>query len=128
MSNLRLRFFLFRNIDMKKIIILFLFLASGYSFAGNQVGTIKKLFVSGIDYAAPNQNPTHIVANGSYNARPDCATSGYWAVNTDTPQGKAILSLLLTANATGKEVSFFGTGNCSLRPDMETLFQVGFEN
>lgn len=113
---------------MQKIIILFLFLSSGFSFAGNQVGTIQKLFVSGRDYAPPNQNPTHVTISGDYNIKPDCATSGYWAVNTDTQQGKAMLSLLLTANATGKKVSFLGTGTCSLRPDMETLFQVGFEN
>jgi hypothetical protein len=113
---------------MKIILISFLILASGFSFAGNQVGTIQKLFVSGRDYAAPNQNPTHVSITGRYNVKPDCAISGYWAVNTDTAQGKAILSLLLTANATGKKVSFLGTGNCSLRPDMETLFQVGFEN
>lgn len=112
---------------MKKIIISFLLLASSFSFAGNQAGTIQKLFVSGIDYAAPNQNPTHVIITGSYNVKPDCATSGYWAVNTDTQQGKSILSLLLTASATGKSVSFLGTGNCSLRPDMETLFQVGIE-
>ena len=113
---------------MKTIIISFLLLASSFSFAGNQLGTIQKLFVSGRDYAAQNQNPTHVNITGSYNVKPDCATSGYWAVNTDTQQGKAILSLLLTANATGKSVSFQGTGNCSLRPDMETLFQVGIEN
>ena len=113
---------------MKIILISFLILASGFSFAGHQVGTIQKLFVSGRDYATPNQNPTHVSITGRYNVKPDCAISGYWAVNTDTAQGKAILSLLLTATATGKKVSFLGTGNCSLRPDMETLFQVGFEN
>jgi hypothetical protein len=113
---------------MKIILISFLILASGLSFAGHQVGTIQKLFVSGGDYAAPYQNPTHVSITGRYNAKPNCAVSGYWAVNTDTAQGKAILSLLLTANATGKSVSFVGTGNCSLRPDMETLYQVGFEN
>lgn len=111
-----------------KLIILVLLLASSYSYAGNQTGTIQKLFVSGRDYPAPNQNPTHVIITGTYNAKPGCATSGYWAVDTDTQQGKSMLSLLLTANATGKSVSFLGTGSCSLRPDMETLFQVGLEN
>jgi len=111
-----------------KLIIFFLLFTSGFSYAGDQTGTIQKLFVSGRDYPAPNQNPTHVYIKGSYNAKPDCATSGYWAVNTETQQGRAILSLLLTANATGKTVTFLGTGSCSLRPDMETLFQVGIEN
>ena len=113
---------------MKKIIIFFLLLASGSALAGNQTGTVQKLFVSGRDYAAPNQNPTHVHISGDYNIKPECATSGYWAVDTDTQQGKAILSLLLTAYATGKNVSFLGIGSCSLRPDMETLFQAGFGN
>ena len=113
---------------MKTIIIFFLLLVSSISFAGNQSGSVQKLFVSGRDYAAPNQNPTHLNITGNYIAKPACATSGYWAVDTDTQQGKSILSLLLTAYATGKEISLLGTGNCSLRPDMETLFQVGFEN
>jgi len=73
-----------RSNDMKKIIILFLILASDVSFAGNQVGTIQKLFVSGRDYAAPTQNPTHITITGNYIAKSDCVISGYWAVNTDT--------------------------------------------
>ncbi len=115
------------NNDMK-LIIFFLLFTSSLSYAGNQAGTIQKLFISGRDYPAPNQNPTHVNISGSYNAKPDCATSGYWALNSDTQQGRSILSLLLTANATGKTVSFLGTGDCSLRPDMETLFQVGIEN
>lgn len=113
---------------MKTILIFFLLLVSGFSIAGSQTGEVQKLFVSGRDYAAPNQNPTHLYIAGNYNAKPACATSGYWAVDTDTQQGKSILSLILTAYATGKQVSLLGTGNCTLRPDMETLFQVGFEN
>ncbi len=111
-----------------KLMIFFLLFASSVSYAGNQVGTIQKLFISGRDYPAPNQNPTHVFVTGNYNAKPDCASSGYWALNSDTQQGRAILSLLLTANATGKSISLLGTGDCSLRPDMETLFQVGIEN
>ena len=106
----------------------FLLFASSASYAGSQAGTIEKLFVSGRDYAAPNQNPTHVFVAGSYNVKPACATSGYWALNSETQQGRAILSMLITAQATGKTVSFLGTGDCSLRPDMETLFQVGIEN
>lgn len=111
-----------------KTIIFFLLFASSASYAGNQAGTIEKLFISGRDYPAPNQNPTHVFVSGSYNAKPTCATSGYWALNSDTQQGRAILSILITAQATGKTASFLGTGDCSLRPDMETLFQVGIDN
>lgn len=113
---------------MRKTTILFLLLASSCSFAGSQTGTVQKLFASGRDYAPPNQNPTHTIITGEYIAQPACATSGYWAINTETEQGKAMLTLLLTAYATEKNVTLLGTGNCSLRPDMETVFQVGFDN
>ncbi|MBT8133355.1 MAG: hypothetical protein KJO03_02535 [Gammaproteobacteria bacterium] len=111
-----------------KILIFFLLIVSTVSYAGSQVGTIEKLYISGRDYPAPNQNPTHVYIAGRYDAKPDCAVSGYWALNSETQQGRAILSLLITAQATGKTVSLLGTGDCRLRPDMETLFQVGIEN
>jgi hypothetical protein len=110
---------------MEKLIPGFFLLICGYAFAGIQAGTIEKLFVSGRDYAPPYQNPTHVSMDGIYNEKPACATSGYWAINTETEQGKAILTLVLTSYATGKSLTFYGTGTCSLRPDMETVFQVG---
>lgn len=113
---------------MNKLTILFLFLASGFALAGNQAGEIRQLAVSGRDYAPPYQNPTHVSMAGVYNDKPSCATSGYWAIDTETDQGRVILTLLLTAYASGKNVTLWGTGNCNLWPEMETVFQAGFES
>jgi len=111
---------------MKKLSCLLILLASSNAIAGSQHGSVQKLFVSGRDYAPPFQNPSHVSIDGDYKEKPACATSGYWAVNTETEQGKAILTLLLTSSATGKKLTLYGTGACSLRPDMETVFQVGY--
>ncbi|MGB5398517.1 MAG: hypothetical protein WBN96_15320 [Gammaproteobacteria bacterium] len=111
---------------MKPLLIIFLLVTSSHAFAGDQSGVVQKLFVSGRDYAPPFQNPSHVSMDGNYNDRPACATSGYWAINTETEQGKALLTLLITSSATGKSITLYGTGSCSLRPDMETVFQVGF--
>ena len=110
---------------MKTLMIIFLLLVNACAFAGSQHGNVQKLYVSGRDYAPPYQNPSHVSMDGTYNEKPACASSGYWAIDTETEQGKAILTLLLTSSATGKKLSLYGTGSCSLRPDMETVFQVG---
>ncbi len=98
---------------------------SGNVMAGEQTGRVTSVVVSGLDYAPPFRNPSHVLIKGDYRKPPACATTGHWALNTSTDQGKAMLSLLLAAYGTGKPVTITGTGQCSLRPDMETAFQVG---
>jgi hypothetical protein len=96
------------------------------SAAGIQSGTVADIRVSTQTLASGN--PTHVrLQNGTTSsAMASCATSGFFAINTDTPAGKSMLAALLMAEAAmpPKQVIIWGTGQCDLRADMETAFQV----
>ena len=107
---------------MKKVfLIASLYFASQNVFAGYQTGKITSIRVS----SPTVSSPTHFQLNGTWNGQPACATSPWWAIDTDTPAGKSLLSILLTAYSTDKTVTVWGQGICSLRSDMETAIQVG---
>jgi hypothetical protein len=92
--------------------------------AGDQAGPVQEIRVTS---AAIHDGPSHVLVTGTWNARPACATIGWWAFDTDTSHGKALLATLLTAKATGKNVMLWGSGTCALRPDMERLLQVAIQ-
>ncbi len=86
--------------------------------------------------SASNQGPgrisyVHVMNNGvvlflmsvTRGAVPGCATPQptRWAFNGATAAGQAKLSLLLTAYASGKSITVYGTGTCLDFPDTETL-------
>ena len=90
------------------------------SLAGSQTGKVLNIRVSSKTIG----NPTHILLEGAWSNKPTCAVA-WWAIDTDTVAGKSLLSILLTAYSTGKEITLWGTGQCDLRGDMETAFQAG---
>jgi len=59
--------------------------------------------------------------SGTHTARPSCATLDRWVIDTTTAGGQALLSALLTAYSTGKQIQIDGTGNCSAWGDTETV-------
>ena len=98
-----------------------LLLPSSWAYAaGQQTGAILDLRVSSPTLA----NPTHIQIDGTYQNRPACAISGFWAIDSDTATGKSFLATIMLAKATGKPITFAGSGTCSLRSDMETIVQM----
>jgi hypothetical protein len=74
-------------------------------------------------------NPTHFKLSGVWEAQ-GCANAGYWAIDTDTTQGKAMLSVLLAAKAMGSTLRArnLGSGDCSLRSDMRDVIQLDVVN
>jgi len=112
---------------MNKSIFVAVFFIAGEAFAsGIQTGTVAEIRVSSRTLAFGN--PTHVrLQNVTTNSPlPTCATSGFWAIDTDTPIGKNMLAVLLTAEAASppKTVILWGSGQCDLRGDMETIAQV----
>jgi len=59
--------------------------------------------------------------NGTRTGQPACATQNRWSINTTTAKGQAMLSVLLTAYASGKPISIQGTGDCRDWPDTESI-------
>jgi hypothetical protein len=58
---------------------------------------------------------------GSRTASPPCATQNRWVFNGATSQGQAMLSVLMTAYATGKQIAIDGSGTCPDWGDTETV-------
>lgn len=76
-------------------------------------------------------NTVHVLAGGvllfhttgARTAVPACGASlpARFAVDATTPAGKAQMAGLLTAYTSGKTVVIFGTGNCGVWGDTETV-------
>lgn len=91
--------------------------------ASEQTGTVVDIRVS-----SPGAlNPTHVLLSGT-RTKNGCATLDWWQLNTDTAVGKNLLATLLMAKASGKSVTLWGNGSCTLRTDMEDVLQVGVPN
>jgi hypothetical protein len=66
-------------------------------------------------------------STGSRVSAPACAgTPARWVINVNTPQGQMMAAALLTAQSRGKRVSVYGTGDCAVWFDTETVayFQI----
>jgi hypothetical protein len=81
--------------------------------AGSSVGPITVLFVHHGDLL--------VFAAGANSGKPACSVIGdEWSVNVSTPTGKAMLAVLLSAQAQGKSVAVGGSGACTAWLDRET--------
>lgn len=109
-------------------------LALGLLFAvpskaeSTQTGTVISVRVSSKTLAGGN--PTHFQINGAWLNPTSCATSGWWAIDTDTPAGLSMLSVVLTAMKTGKQIAArdLSVASCTLRSDMADAKQIDFAN
>lgn len=112
------------EINMRLFLMTTLLLAAlaTSSFGGIMTGKIGALNISSVSLPG---NPTHVSLTETFSPRPSCATQSYMAINTDTPAGKSMLAALLSAQTMGNTITIWGTGYCTLRPDMEDAFQVG---
>lgn len=62
--------------------------------------------------------------SGTRSTRPSCATIDRWAFDSSTAGGQSLLATLLTAYATGRQISVLGTGTCSIWGDTETVAYI----
>ena len=80
--------------------------------AGEAVGTVE--FVQAGQGFTPDNAYVLIQISGQRNGAPICASDPRMAINPATVHGKAMLALLLSAHASGKQVRLYGTGNCNV--------------
>jgi hypothetical protein len=106
---------------MKRAMLLGAMLVCGLAYAGTQTGEVIDVRVSSKTLA----NPTHIKLSGAWQNRPACAVQDYWAIDSDTPAGKSFLAAVLAAQASNRPITIWGTDQCTLRTDMETVLQIG---
>lgn len=86
--------------------------------AGSQTGKVKTLLVrdDGLHY---------FVIEGTPSAKPACARNTYWMIRDENSvAGKSQLSLLLTAQASGKPVQIVGNNLCTRWSDGEDVSSV----
>lgn len=74
--------------------------------ASEQTGPVSVLTVASSGAAG-------FVLSGATTPKPACATEGVWVIPEAYPdKAKAILSVILTAYSTGRNVKVMGTGTC----------------
>lgn len=71
---------------------------------------------------------TFFIHSGARSARPACSVADRWVIDNTTPAGQAMLSTLLTAYSTGRQVRIEGTGNCDVWGDTESVFYIYLPN
>lgn len=107
---------------MKRVVFLSAILVCGLVCASEQTGQVLDVRVASKTLST---NPTHIKLSGTWQNRPSCAVQGYWAIDTDTTAGKSFLAAVLAAQASIWPITIWGADQCTLRTDMETVFQIG---
>lgn len=107
---------------MKSIFALSVLLFCFDCFAGSQTGKVQRIW-------AREDGLLYVVLDGAPTGKPQCATIGYWMIKDENSNhGKAQLSLLMMAFASGKTVTIDGRNTCSRWSDGEDIFGVEVKN
>ncbi|WP_347332159.1 hypothetical protein [Marinimicrobium locisalis] len=83
--------------------------------AGTTTGSIQRVDMHGM-----NAKVFFTIESSQENFA-DCATTKRYVVNTDTQQGKNIVSAVLAAKAANQSVTVEGYSSCSLHGDSEDI-------
>lgn len=105
---------------MKYIAAIGILLFCSFTNAGTASGKIKNLLVH--TDAGNGQGMFMFTIIGQRDGVPACSTVNNgkdWALSLEKESGRAIYSLLLTAQSQGKEVFVLGRGNCNSWGDRE---------
>jgi hypothetical protein len=109
-------------ITKKLILGIILFSLSVNSFAGNVSSTIGNYIVTTYGKAFIHMNSATVSA-------PSCSGASDWAIDligTNGTAGRALLAAIITASIQGKTIAIYGTGDCSVWGDRETISYVVF--
>ena len=102
------------------MLILSSLLLCASALAGSGSGKITKIGIHRGDvvmFSVANQTTTAPCVTAP-------AVVGVWAFSLATETGKAMYSLLLSAQAQGLSVSVWGTGDCSAYGDRENVYYI----
>lgn len=87
--------------------------------AGTITGTVASVL------ARASDGLTYVYINGSASGQPACATNTYWMIVNETSDvGHKQYSMLLVAQATGAQVTLYGSGTCTRWPDGEDINEI----
>lgn len=110
---------------MKNVILsAILGLASVFSYAGSQVGTIDYVGTRASDGLA-----FFSLKGGAKTGSPACAANNYWLIRDENSNtGKRQYATLLAAHMAGKTVTVTGLNTCARWPDGEDMDDVRIIN
>ena len=108
-------------------LLFFLLSFATHAYAGNETGTVR--FTHGqIFSTAVHPGYTFFFLEGEVkNSKPPCAThenGERWVINNAWPAAKAQMAVLLSAKLAGKRVWVYGTNDCAVWSDSETVWDV----
>lgn len=103
------------------ILSLFLFKPA---LAGDSEGTVNLL----LPISATADGVVFLSTNPStHTGKPACSSLGdQWALSLANGSGKAMYAMLLSAQAQGLKIHVYGTGNCDVWPDRESIAGVNY--
>ena len=102
---------------MKNVIfIVGLLLLSFQCLAGTSTGLISVIVVNAQDQV--------LVLAGPISGSPECATFERFVVDLSTENGKAMYSLILSAQAQSKKIRILGKNVCNVRSNAESIQYV----
>ena len=102
---------------MKIWVVMLFLLAASTVYGGESIGKITNLVVNRYDEV--------LVEAGVINGSPECATENRFVADLNTDHGRAMYSMMLTAQAQGKEIRIVGQNICNIRVDYESIQFVG---
>ena len=112
-----------RHIDaVRRVLALLLLTGSLCADAGEASGPVSKVIVRQSD------GITYFYVNGPATGKPACANHAYWIIQDENSSaGRSILTLVLSAQASGQRVTVHGNNTCTRWHDGEDVLwlQVG---
>ncbi len=108
---------------MKRVFLIMLLAVSFNVSAGSQTGTVDYIIVRASDGLV-----YFTLKGGALNARPSCATIGYWMIKDEnSSSGKLQYAMILSAHASGKTVTVSGMNVCTRWHDGEDVDYIKIE-
>jgi hypothetical protein len=94
-----------------------------YADASSQFGFINRIHVRATD------GLVYFYVDGQRSTPPPCATQPYWVIaNEGSTAGKQQLAMLMMAQASGKPVTIFGSGDCARWSDGESVSEIAVQD
>ncbi|SHG39820.1 hypothetical protein [Massilia sp. CF038] len=105
---------------LRALSITSLLLASVLCMSGAQAGTASGKVLS----VTAGNSILFAFRVGPVSGKASCSPSDDFVIDNSTAWGKAMISVILSAQAQGLTVSVIGTGNCNVWGDRETVSVV----
>lgn len=90
--------------------------AFGSMAAGVSTGKVTTVIVNASNFL--------FFTAGSKSGSPACGLNDQWAISLDTPKGKSVYALLLSAKASDTAVTVVGTASCAGWGDREDVLYI----